>query len=204
MNPNNIVMRETLQDSADWDCFKILILQEILRIQNLHQVEHCALSDATRSCQLVEVQETGHQFHTVQKKLKLFLSMQTHGWNSSSWSLGFGFWSVSFFTKPSNSTTPKIKYEEIRRVTPHQWSTPKTKPSFQPSTTILIRVTLIMFRRTRSLLDLVRCCSFVRTTKQCFKWSSKAEVQQWDTYPEPTELLLTGFWQNQFEPQNSN
>ena len=30
---NNIVMRETLQNNADWDCFKTPILQEILRIQ---------------------------------------------------------------------------------------------------------------------------------------------------------------------------
>ena len=33
---------ETLQNNKDWDCFKTPILQEILRIQNLHQVEHCA------------------------------------------------------------------------------------------------------------------------------------------------------------------
>ena len=38
----------------------------------------------------------------------------------------------------TNSTTPKIKYEETRRVTPHQTRTPKTKPRFQRSTTILI------------------------------------------------------------------
>ena len=42
MITNNIVMWETLQNNADWDCFKTPILQEILRIQNLHQVEHCA------------------------------------------------------------------------------------------------------------------------------------------------------------------
>ena len=35
----------------------------------------------------------------------------------------------------TNSTAPKIKYEETRRVTPHQTSTLKTTPSFQPSTT---------------------------------------------------------------------
>ena len=39
-------MWETLQNNADWDCFKTPILQEILRIQNLHQVEHCAFSEA--------------------------------------------------------------------------------------------------------------------------------------------------------------
>ena len=39
---NNIVMWETLRNSADWDCFKTPMLQDILRIQNLHMVEHCA------------------------------------------------------------------------------------------------------------------------------------------------------------------
>ena len=31
-----------LPSNADWDCSKTQILQEILRIQNLHQVEHFA------------------------------------------------------------------------------------------------------------------------------------------------------------------
>ena len=34
MNTNNIVMWVILLNSADWDCFKTTILQEILRIQN--------------------------------------------------------------------------------------------------------------------------------------------------------------------------
>ena len=42
MTTNNIVMWETLPNHAEWDSFKTPILQEILRIQNLHQVEHCA------------------------------------------------------------------------------------------------------------------------------------------------------------------
>ena len=35
-------MWETLPNNADWNCFKTPISQEILRIQNLHQLEHCA------------------------------------------------------------------------------------------------------------------------------------------------------------------
>ena len=46
MNTNNIVMWETLPNNADWDCFKTPFLQEILRIQNLHQVEHCAIFES--------------------------------------------------------------------------------------------------------------------------------------------------------------
>ena len=34
--------RVILPSNADWDCFKTQILQEILRIQNLLRVEHCA------------------------------------------------------------------------------------------------------------------------------------------------------------------
>ena len=34
MNTNSIVMWETLPNSADWDCFKTLILREILKIRN--------------------------------------------------------------------------------------------------------------------------------------------------------------------------
>ena len=40
-------MWETLPN-ADCDCFKTPILQEILRIQNLLRVEHCAFSEAIR------------------------------------------------------------------------------------------------------------------------------------------------------------
>ena len=42
MNTNSLAMWETLPNNADWDCFKTQILQEILRIQNLLRVEHCA------------------------------------------------------------------------------------------------------------------------------------------------------------------
>ena len=48
VNTNNIVMCETLPNNPEWDCFKTPILQEILRIQNLHQVEHCAFWEVIR------------------------------------------------------------------------------------------------------------------------------------------------------------
>ena len=43
MNTNNIVMWVTLPNNADWDCFKTLTLQEILKIQNPLLEEHCAV-----------------------------------------------------------------------------------------------------------------------------------------------------------------
>ena len=36
-----------------WDCFKTPILQEFLRIQNPHQVEHCAFLEVIRWFQSV-------------------------------------------------------------------------------------------------------------------------------------------------------
>ena len=46
-------MWKTLQNNTDWDCIKTPILQEILRIQNLRQVEHCAFSETIRLFQSV-------------------------------------------------------------------------------------------------------------------------------------------------------
>ena len=42
MNTNSIVMWEILPNNADWDCFKTLILREILKIQNPLLEEHGA------------------------------------------------------------------------------------------------------------------------------------------------------------------
>ena len=41
VNTNNIVMWEILPSNADWDCFKILTSQEILKIRNPLLEEHC-------------------------------------------------------------------------------------------------------------------------------------------------------------------
>ena len=51
VNTNNIVMWVTLQNNADWDCFKTLILREILRIPDRRLVESCVFSEVARSCQ---------------------------------------------------------------------------------------------------------------------------------------------------------
>ena len=60
-----------MQNSADWDWFKTSILQEILRIQNQRQVEHCAFLEAIRLFQSVGVRNK-LQFRTVQQNQKSF------------------------------------------------------------------------------------------------------------------------------------
>ena len=81
-----------------------------------------------------------------------------------------------------------MKFDETRRVTPHQTSTRKTKPS----TTILIWTMLTVCHRTRSFLDVVRCCMSLKTTKLWSRWFWRAEVQQCDTFQELTELRWIG------------
>ena len=72
VSTNNIVMWETLQNNADWDCFETLILQEILRTQNLLLVEHCAFSETIRLFQSVGCVRSKIQFRTVQQNQKSF------------------------------------------------------------------------------------------------------------------------------------
>ena len=45
MNTNNIVMWVILPNNADWDCFKIQTLREILKIPNPLLEGHCAFLD---------------------------------------------------------------------------------------------------------------------------------------------------------------
>ena len=102
------------------------------------------------------VQETDFFCFTHSTGTEFFFRCRiTNWWNSS-----FRCWKICHHTKS------KIKYEETRHVIQHQTSTPKTKPRFQPSTTILILVMLLVFRRTSSLLNSVRCCTFLKTTRQ--------------------------------------
>ena len=76
VHTNSIAMCETLPNNADWDCFKTPILQEILRIQNLHQVEHGAFLEAIHLSQSVACVRNRLQFRTVQQNQKSFPWMQ--------------------------------------------------------------------------------------------------------------------------------
>ena len=46
--------------------------------------------------------------------------------------------------------------------------------------------------QTHTLLKVSLSCTFLKTMKLWSRWSLRADVQQWDTYPEPTELRLIG------------
>ena len=65
-------MWETLPNNADWDCFKTPTLQEILRIQNLRQVERSAFLEVMRLFLSVGFARNKLQFRTVQQNQKSF------------------------------------------------------------------------------------------------------------------------------------
>ena len=67
MNTNNIVMWEILLNNADWDCFKTLTSQEILKIQNPLLVEHCAFSEVIHLFQQVGCARNKPLFERSQK-----------------------------------------------------------------------------------------------------------------------------------------
>ena len=69
-------MWETLQNNADWDCFKTPILHEILRTRNLLQVEHCAFLEVIRLFQSVGCARNKLLFLTVQQNLRI-ISLNT-------------------------------------------------------------------------------------------------------------------------------
>ena len=64
---NSVVMWVILRNNAGWDCFKTPILQDILRTQNLRQVEHYAFSEVIRLFQSAGCARNKLQFHTVQQ-----------------------------------------------------------------------------------------------------------------------------------------
>ena len=80
VNTNSIAMWETLPNNADWDCFKTPILQEMLKIQNMHQVEHCAFLEVIHLSHSVGCVRNKLQFRTVQQNQKSFHWMPDRGW----------------------------------------------------------------------------------------------------------------------------
>ena len=93
-------------------------------------------------------------------------------------------------------TNQKQKDKQARRDPPRSKTLRNNwilRPTFQFLKDILNCPTSILFPQTRILLIEEPCCTSLKTTKLWSRWLSEAEVQHWDMFPEPTELLLTGY-----------
>ena len=86
----------------------------------------------------------------------LFRTEQRRGWNSRSWSLGFGYWSVAFF-----SIQPQKSKENVQRtcaMTHHHINTQRTKLRHNEQQNMRRR---LIFLKRELFSNLVRCCTFL-------------------------------------------
>ena len=112
-------MCEIQHNNADWDYFKILTLQEILKIQHQIQVEHCAYSEATHVSQKVGCARHKHVSHTAQRNQRLFLSMQVCEWTEFP-RLICGIWSLMCYIQVQMGNRNSSKHGAARRFAKHQ------------------------------------------------------------------------------------
>ena len=121
VNTNSIATWETLQNNADWLNFESPILQEILRIQNLHQVEHCAWLEVIRLFQSAGCVRNKLQCRTVQQNRKSFPWTQDWGWTVYPHLL-YGICSSQFFTGNTYQSDQKLwdPYTNLVRAAPHK------------------------------------------------------------------------------------
>ena len=159
-------MWETLQNNADWDCFKTPILEEILRIQNLLRVEDCAFSEVIRLIQSVGCVRNKLQSRTVQQNQKSFPWMQDWG-GMEKRHLIYWIWSLQFFTETRirvikhGETCVRTKMRLVQCLTQF-----KNERNLMECS--MIWTTLILFPEKSILLVRKLCCMCLKITKQ---WS---------------------------------
>ena len=189
VNTNNIVMLETLLNNEDWNCFKTLTSQEILKIRNPLLEEHCAFLEVIRLFRSVGCARNKLQFRTVQQNQKSFLWTQDWGWMEYLHLIN-GIWSSQFFTE---TRIRVIKHGETCR------------------TNVRFVQYLTHFKNERNLVEWLMIwtnddfiSSNVNSSRQeallyvfedneaVIKMIIKGRTRRWDMFPEPTELPLIG------------
>ena len=210
VNTNSIAMWETLPNNADWDCFRTLISRETPKIQNTLRGEHCAYSEVIHLSNKLDVQETNCCSSQLNRIWDYLSGHVTEiGWFARSGTMGFNcFCSRKFLVfqidrgnlmgsdrrsswKHTNQSNKEqgdllVNKREVRSTLHTIQETKAISGSdqwfgqwrFIPQTSNL---------RVKKLY-----CMCLRTMKLWSRWSLKAEVLQWDMFPEPTELHLIG------------
>ena len=143
---NTIVVWKTLQNNADWDCFKTPILQEILRTRNLLQVKSRAFSGVvTRSCQEVGCARNRLQFlaHPTEAQIiSLDAGLRMDGIPA------LDLWNLflrCFIATKTNRVKPWIhQHRETCGIASCRAHKRRIKPKLQPSTTVKKCFTLIV------------------------------------------------------------
>ena len=119
----------------------------------------------------LDVQETDFWFTQFDRSWSDFCRCRfTHGWDSSSWSLGMSDWSFSFFTK-RNQKTKDVRESPRNLPTTPQWNMKKQ---------ILTTNTFL-------------CCTSLKTMKPWWRCWSKTEVPR---VKNPQSCFGLVVWQN--------
>ena len=183
----SIVIWETPQNRADWDCFKTELLPETLKTPSQHQEEFCAFSEVEPLFQSVGCARSRGsltQFHRVRGHI--FRRWFTHGRYHRS-----GF--VGFRLLKGCIITIILGHGETRCIAFIVWKpseNPKEVETSHVGRKLLER--LITSLRTQNFLTIILFCTLLRTLTQWSRWSLKAQVQWWEMFLEPTKGLLTG------------
>ena len=154
---------------------------EILRIQNLHQVEYCASlwSSYICSCQL-DVQETNFSFAQYKRIRNHFLGRRIERLEGIP---ALDLWDLIVEVLHRNTYQSNQERGNLCtniRAVPHTLQKRKKSHGMidVPQTSILL---------------VRKLCMCLKTTKQWSRWLLREEARQWDMFPEPTELLLVGY-----------
>ena len=159
---------------VDWVYFKTQIFMETLKIQNQDQTESCVSLEVEHLFPQVGCARSKRQCLTVPQNRKLLRWTRVCEWMVS-----------LLIHRMTGNHQPREKQETVCVI-----STPGSKGKV---TRMLISCQIwITWPQMQVLLNVKHSCIFLKTTKQWSRWSSKADVQWWDTCPEPTEFLLIG------------
>ena len=133
--------------------------------------------------QKLDVQETNVSIHssTESEMISFDAGLRMGGFPAYDL-MGCGDRSVTFI-EPHQNTNPPRNRKLLAK------SQIQTRTKGKPRCWSIVACGL-RWPQTQILLKASLSCTSLKITKQWSKWSSKAEVQRWDTYQEPTELRL--------------
>ena len=186
---DNIAMWDTRHSIASFFFFfKTPTLLVISKTQSQLQDVSCAFLEVKHLYQWAGCARNRLQFHIVQQNQKLFHWMLYFEWTGHLLLL-FGVLWLRFYVQIQETSNAKSQALGNGK----RLQNPKPRPNVLKKVERLINwVKSITCPQTHGFLRVCPSCTFSKIAKLWSKWSSKNEVQRWDTCPALTELLLTG------------
>ena len=195
VNSDNIVMMATRLSIVDWVYSKTQTLLAALKTRNqLSERVLCIFGSRTFGSisWMCKKQTSVSHISTESEIISLDAGLRMDGL------FALDLWDtvIEVLSSTNNTARKGIPAQgDLRGTGDHAINKNKTKIPTEKRTRevwAIVKCGLRTYPPTHILLKARLSCTFFKTTKQSSKWLSKAEVQQWDTCPEPTELHLIG------------